>query len=135
MPQENVELARRLYEAWSRGDFTATGWADPEIQFVIATGPDPGRWKGLRAMREGWEGFLLAWDDYGAQAEEFRELDGDRVLALGRMVGRGKASGVKVEMEFTNVLDVRDGRVVALTLYTNRERAFADLGLAGPPSG
>jgi ketosteroid isomerase-like protein len=46
------------------------------------------------------------------------------------MSGRGKTSGVNVETEFANLLDIRDGRVVRLTLYSNRERASADLGLA-----
>jgi ketosteroid isomerase-like protein len=72
---------------------------------------------------------VAAWDDYRAEADDYRELDGGRVLVLGRMGGRGKASGVYVETEFANVLELRDGLVVALTLYSNRPRAFADLGM------
>jgi ketosteroid isomerase-like protein len=46
------------------------------------------------------------------------------------MRGRGKTSGVNVETEFANLLDIRDGSVVALTLYSDRDRALVDLGLA-----
>jgi len=50
---------------------------------------------------------------------------------LGRISGRGKTSGVDVETEFANLMEVRDGAVVALTLYTPRRAAFADLALRG----
>ena len=52
-----------------------------------------------------------------------------RVLVLGSMSGRGKTSGANVQTEFANVLDVRDGKVTRLALYSNRDRALADLGL------
>ena len=29
MSQENVELVRSIHEAWERGDYTSTEWADP----------------------------------------------------------------------------------------------------------
>jgi ketosteroid isomerase-like protein len=126
---ENLDLVRSIYAAWERGEFSSTDWADPEIAFAIVGGPDPGRWHGLNGMAEGWRGWVAAWDDYRAEADAYRELDGGRVLVLGRMGGRGKTSGAGVETEFANVLEVRDGSVVALTLYSNRRHAFADLGL------
>jgi len=126
----NLDLVRSIYAAWGRGDFSAIEWADSEIEFVIVGGPDPGSWTGLSGMAEGWRGWLGAWDDYGAEADEYRELDPVRVLVFGRMRGRGKTSGVNVETEFANLLEIRDGTVVALTLYSDRDRAVADLGLA-----
>jgi ketosteroid isomerase-like protein len=130
MTSANLDLVYSIYAAWGRGDFSAIEWADSEIEFVIVGGPDPGSWKGLSGMAEGWRGWLAAWDDYGAEADAYRELDRGRVLVFGRMSGRGKTSRVNVETEFANLLDIRDGRVVRLTLYSNRERASADLGLA-----
>jgi ketosteroid isomerase-like protein len=126
---ENVDLVRSIYADWERGEFSATDWADPEIAFAIVGGPDPGRWHGLSGMADGWRGWVAAWDGYRAEADEYRELDGGRVLVLGRMGGRGKTSGAGVETEFANVLELRDGSVVALTLYSNRRHAFADLGV------
>ena len=80
-------------------------------------------------MAEGWHGWLGAWDGYGTEADEFRDVGGMRVLVLGRMSGRGKTSGANVQTEFANVLDVRAGKVTRLALYSNRDRALADLGL------
>ena len=37
---------------------------------------------------------LSAWEDFRTEAEEYRELDDERVLVLARWSGRGKTSGV-----------------------------------------
>jgi ketosteroid isomerase-like protein len=134
MTSANVDLARSIYAAWQRGDYTATKWADKDIEFEIVGGPDPGSWSGVAGMAEGWRGWLSVWHDYIAEADEYRELDVERVLVLGRMSGRGKTSGVDVETEFANLLHVRDGKVIRLCLYSNRDRALGDLGLA-PDTG
>ena len=63
------------------------------------------------------------------EAEEYLELDDERVLVLAHFEGRGKTSGVDVSRMLTrgaSVICVREGRVTRLVLYTDRERAFAD---------
>ena len=97
MSQEDVEIVRSIYAAQERGDFGSAGWAHPEIEFVIADGPSPGRWTGLAAMAEAWRDFLRAWEEYRPQVEEYRQLDGDRILVLTHRVGRGKTSGMDIE--------------------------------------
>ena len=129
MSSANLDLVRSIYAAWEHGDFGSLDWAHPEIEFVIVGGPDPGNWTGLTGMADGWRGWLSAWENYAAQADEYHDLDGQRVLALGRMSGRGKASGVHVETEFANVFQISGGKVVRLRLYSSRVHALADLGL------
>jgi 2-(1,2-epoxy-1,2-dihydrophenyl)acetyl-CoA isomerase len=129
-PSTNADLVRSIYAIWNRGDFGSVEWAHDQIEFAIVGGPDPGTWTGLAGMAAGWRGWLSAWDDYKAEADEYRELDGDRVLVFGRMRGRGKTSGVTVETKFANVLWIRDDKVTRLCLYSNRDRALADLGLS-----
>jgi ketosteroid isomerase-like protein len=127
MASANLDLARSIYATWERGDFSSVAWADPEIEFEIVGGPDPGNWTGVAGMAEGWRQWLGAWHDYIAEPDEYRELDGEHVLVFGRMRGRGKTSGVDVEMEFANVLFIRDSKVIKLCLYANREGALIDL--------
>ena len=133
MSQQNVELARSIYAAWERGDFfTSAEWAHPEIEFVIADGPEPASRMGLTAMVAGWNEILSAWEDLRAEADEYRELDDQGVLVLATFSGRGKSSGMAVEQLQTRtgaLFNVRDGKVTRLVIYWDRDHALADLGL------
>jgi ketosteroid isomerase-like protein len=128
----NLDLVRSIYSAWERGDWSAVTWADPAIEFVAADGPDPSASTGIAAMAERWRECIGAWAGYRAEPEECRELDSERVLVFMRHGGRGKASGMGVEQldrRGANIFHIRDGRVTRLSLYWDRERALADLGL------
>ncbi len=71
------------------------------------------------------------------RGEEYREVDGGRVLVLFHFTARGKASGLEVGQIWTKgaqLFHVRDSKVTRLVQYLDRERAFADLGLS-PETG
>jgi ketosteroid isomerase-like protein len=129
----NLGLVRSITGAWERGDYSSVQWAHPEIEFVIADGPAPGRWTGLGGLAEGDRTILDAWEELRTEAEGYRELDGERVLVLIHLSGRGKASGLElgqVQPNAAGIFHLRDGKVTKLALYWDRERALADLGLA-----
>jgi ketosteroid isomerase-like protein len=129
----NVDLVRSLYTGWERGDWSAVEWAHPEIEFVVADGPSPGAWRGVAGMVEGYRQVMNAWEGYSARAEGYLSLDDERVLVLQRLSGRGKASGLELAQMQPNaagIFHVREGKVIRVVLYYDRERAFVDLGLA-----
>ena len=129
----NLDLVRSIYADWERGDFRSAGWADPEIEFAIADGPAPGRWAGLAGMAEGSRGYLSSWEHWRAEPEEFREIDDEQVIVMFLERGRGKTSGVDladVRVSGASLFCIRDGKVVRLAFYFDRDRALADLGLA-----
>ena len=133
MSRENVDLVRSIYAPHERGDYGSADWAHPEIEFVIADGPAPGRWEGPAGMVDGWRDFLGAWEGFRVEVEEYRELDDERVLVLTRVSGRGKTSRLELgEMQAKSaaLFHVRDGEVTRLVIYLDRERALAEAGLA-----
>ena len=134
----NLDLVRSIFAPWERGDFSSGDWVHPEFEYVWVDGPAPGSWKGLAGMRESFVGdFLNVWENFSTHADEYRELDGERVFVLVRWSGRGKTSGLDLLGEARSmgafVFHVRDGKVTELVCYFDRERAFADLSL--PPEG
>jgi ketosteroid isomerase-like protein len=88
-------------------------------------------------MAEGYRQFLSAWDDVRTDVEEYRELDGGRVLVFTHTSGRGKASGLElgpISATTAVLFQLRRGKVTRLGLYWDRDRALADLGLASERS-
>src|SRR5438876_3438097 len=129
---ENLDLVRSIYADWQRGDFRRVGWARHDIEYTDVDGLSPGCVTGLNAMAARWRDFVTDWGDFRAEAEEFRELDDERVLVFHRFSGRGKTSGVEVGPTGSKgacLFHVGNGKVMKLLLYSNRERALADLGL------
>jgi ketosteroid isomerase-like protein len=131
----NLDLVRSIYADWERGDyFSRADWAAPEIELVLVGGPEPQSLKGATEAAEGWREFLSHWQGYRIKAEEYSELDGERVLVLFRVFGRGRASGLELgqfQQRPANVFHVREGKVTRLVTYFDPDRALADLGLEG----
>ena len=129
----NLDLVRSIYAASERGEHLPTGCAHPEIAFAIADGPEPSRRTGLGHAEDAWRDFVSPWKQFRPEVEDCRELDNERILVLGRAVGKGKESGLDLQLmrtEFADVVHVRDGKVIKVVVYFDRHRALADLGLA-----
>jgi ketosteroid isomerase-like protein len=125
---------RSIAAAWQRGCYSSVEWADPEIEFVIADGPEPGSLTGRMGLAPKLLEFQNAWREYHSEAVEYRELDEERVLVLTYASGRAKASGLQIGQPRANVFHMRGGKVTRLVAYWSRDRALADLGLE-PDSG
>jgi ketosteroid isomerase-like protein len=130
----NVDLVRSIFSAWGRGDFGSVEWAHPEIEWVGGDGPDAGSRTGLARIAEVWRDVLGAWTDFRVEAEEYRELDAERVLVLAQFSARGKASGLDVEQMRSKgpvLFHFRHRTVTRFVTYWERQHALADLGLDG----
>ncbi|HEV2922915.1 MAG TPA: nuclear transport factor 2 family protein [Solirubrobacteraceae bacterium] len=128
----NLDLVRSIYAAWERNDWSSVEWADPEIEYVHADGPDAGNWNGVLGMTNAFRGMLSAWEQWRVTPEEYLELDDERVLVPYHFSARGKTSGLEVGQMRTSGLSlfhVRDGKVTKIVQYMGRDRALADLGL------
>jgi len=128
----NLDLVRSIYADWERGDFDRSDWADPEIEFVMADGLEPGSRKGLARLAEGFRDWASAWEDVGIEMGTCREIDDGRVLVLTNVHGRGKRGGLdlgEIGTPHANLWHIREGKVTRLVIYFDRDRAFADLGV------
>jgi ketosteroid isomerase-like protein len=132
LSQENVEIARRAFEAWNRGDVDA--WlesAHPEIEWSseIARrleGADT-VYRGPQGMRRFWEEWHSVWD-LTIEISEYRDL-GDTVVALGYLRGRGRASGIDIEQPVAYVGEFEQRLVRRLRAYLDPAQALEAVGL------
>src|ERR671914_726915 len=116
MAQENVELVREIIAAvpnWHE----VSALLHPDARFDQTRIPDGG-------VYERWFG---TWDEIRMTPERFIE-DGDRVLALMTIEGRGKSSGVPVVIHSADLFTIRDGKIISLVGYPDRAEALADIG-------
>jgi ketosteroid isomerase-like protein len=137
--QENVEIVRRVYDLWNRGDLDAA--VEMLDQHVVWNAyvhlPDSRTRHGAGEVQQ-WAGeFAEAWGEIQVQIERLEEVGDDLVLALVRMTGRGRGSGAAVESGVDgHVWTVRDGRVAAVRMYQGAQDALEAVGLSDPsPQG
>ena len=122
MSQENVELVRRVYEGWARGDFSEIEAFHPEIEFEMVDWPHQTRARGIAAMSETWRETLRAWDDFRSIPTEYIDC-GRNILVLNRIEGSGKESGADVSADTATVWTIEDGLVTRMALYWDVDRA------------
>ena len=72
--------------------------------------------------------WLSEWADWRCEAERYI-AEGDQVVVMTLYRGEGKTSGVDVDTIGAHVWTVRDGEVVRLEIYSDREKALAAAGI------
>ena len=129
MSQENVEIMRRGFEAWNAGDMDAfRELYDPDvIARPVKDWPEPGPFVGREAVMR-WFGQLReTWDtDSFELISDFIDV-GDRVAV--RQIWRGVGHGPESNLELTNVITVRKGRIVYQEFFWDHAEALQTLGL------
>jgi ketosteroid isomerase-like protein len=126
----NSELVKRGYAAWNRGDIEGVlSFLDPQIEWRGYTHiPESGTLEGRDEVKAWLERFLDAWEQLEIEVTELIDA-GEQVVALVRFRGSGKGSGVPVEGGTdAHVWTVRDGRIVAVTLYQGTREALKAIG-------
>jgi ketosteroid isomerase-like protein len=118
------------YEALDRGDIEAVAaFIHPEAEMHDRPEiPDA-------TTYVGWDGVLLSlaasretFDDFHFVPERFLE-NGDKIVVIITMIGKGRASGVPVEERIAHLWTIRDGLGVALQAYTDPADALEVAGL------
>ena len=132
MSQKNVEAIRRVYDGVSTRLETPRELFAPDYEFDnTELWPDLAGVLGFdaaqKAMREYWETF----DGYHVELEEVVHADEGRVVVLVRDGGRMRGTDAEVWNRFFHVWTLRDGRIVRLSVHTDRNRSLDVAGLSG----
>ena len=125
---ENLDLVRSIYADIGHGDFGSADWADPEIEYVRADGFEPDSLIGRDGLVAAMRSLFGALEDFRIEAEDYRELDAERVLVLTNASARGRASGLPVDQKGAELFEIRAGKVTRIVTYIDRANALADLG-------
>ena len=128
MSQENVEIVRRWLHAFENNEAVfralthpAMEWAPFEDNHTISH-----VLVGALRIRAAW---LDAWAEHRLEIEDMLD-GGDDVVATVHLIGRGRGSGVEVDVRLYGHLKVRDHSVVYLYEHENRADALRAAGLA-----
>ncbi len=133
MSQENVEVVRRGYEAFSRGDLsTAMEPMAPDVEWagvlVRLLGVNPVRGKDA-LLRFFTRDLPQGFTDFEARPSSLEDL-GDAVLVETHYSGRGRASGASVSLTCFSLIAFDGGRVVSFRDYDTKEEALEAVGLS-----
>lgn len=129
-PSDNVEIVRRLFEAFSRRDMRALERVlDQNVLFEPApTLARPHRsYVGHAGMRQYLEDVRRTWERLEVHVQEYREA-GSYVLAFGRIYAAGGGSVADDPASF--VWRVEGGLVVWGKVFRRRDEALAVAGLS-----
>ena len=66
----------------------------------------------MRGLRQWFKDVDEMFSEITWQVQSVKDLGDDRVLVLGKLKGRGRASGAEVESPIGQIFEFRDGRVV-----------------------
>ena len=128
-----IEAIDLMYtRVWRERDLDAALADLPEdFEWVVPGHPDGAVRHGPADVAE----FFRDWMDQWAEPETdwtLQQTRPDTVLALVTTRGRGRASGVPVELTFAQVWTFRDGGPARMVLYADPDKGRAAAGAAPP---
>jgi ketosteroid isomerase-like protein len=134
MSRENVELVRLVYEAVARHDAeTVLSFYDPDVEWDFSRSPAGaamgqhvyGGHEGLRQWGREWR---EAWESYEDDCAELID-GGEYVISVVTSRGRGRVSGVEVDLTHYGVWTIREGKILRVVWFRTREEALEAAGL------
>ena len=135
MSEENVEIVRRMVEAWNADDLDAfLAELDPDVEWHASIEP---ALEGRGTTFRGHDGARKAWDDYRGGAweratirvQEIRDL-GESVLGLGHFDLTARTTGIEFQQEVGQLLTFRDGKLATTHDYLSHREALEAAGLS-----
>jgi ketosteroid isomerase-like protein len=133
MPQANVEVFKRAFDAVNRRDAEALlSELDPEVEWhgaiLMAMGGDRTVYRGHEGVREWLRDLYETLSEFHADYPDIRDL-GDRMVALGVVRGRGTASEAEIQSPHGTVVEFKNGKAIRVRTYLDPKEALKAAGL------
>jgi uncharacterized protein len=133
MSEQSIDVVRRVYEAAKARDTESVlALYDADVELDATRLGLVGSAVGIFRGHDGLRSLFREWNEAWAKVEySYDELidEGDKVVSVVTRHARGRSSGIDVQRPFALVWTVRDGKVVRVEWFLDREEA---LEAAGP---
>ncbi len=130
MSQENVELTRRAFQAFTDRDLDALmAMLDDDVEAVPILAAMEGGYHGHDGIRRWWASLLGTFPDFDAEVVEVRDA-GDLTVAALRVRGHGLESDTPFDAAFWQVSRFRHGKCIGWRVYTSESEALEAVGLS-----
>jgi ketosteroid isomerase-like protein len=131
MSQENVEIVKRAITAINERDIDGyLACCTKDVQLITPVAEVAGSYDGPDGIRRFFTDIGDAGRDIKITIEHLEAIGPDRVLALGRNTGTGRASGIPMEFVTGNVYDFAGGKIQRIRIFFDREQALEAAGLS-----
>ena len=131
MSQEDVERARRAFDAFNRRDLDAfLALIDPEVEFTTRFKEMEGGpyYRGHDGVREWWRALLAVFPDFNSEILNVRDL-GDSLIVAVRVRGHGVEGGAPFEQAVWQAVKLRDGKATWWRNFGSEAEALEAAGL------
>ncbi len=123
---DHPAIAQQLIARWNAGDIEGVVelYTEDTAMYAGPEWPDQATYRGHDGVRQNIEQWRSVWESSSIELEELASF-GDRVVASGAWVTRGRASGVSGRMPFVILLRIRNGKIASLEWFTDHDVAVA----------
>ena len=134
MSQENVDIVRRVFTAGSGGD-PAAGQAafDPTAEWDmsgVAGWAEKDVYRGTDEILPFLQGWASSWRGWHYDIDELREAGAEQVFVAIHEWATGVESNASVDQRRYFAVDVEDGRIVRVRMFSERADALKAVGLS-----
>lgn len=120
-----VEIVKELYVKLTLGDAGgALALMSDDIEWITMMDYKIGGRGPQKVLESMLRPAMEEWEPYELRPSEFI-CDGEKVVSVGRFAGTNRATGKHVEVDYSHIWELRDGKIV-------RHRQFIDTGKIEP---
>ena len=130
MSQENVEIVRRMWDAFLAADIqTALSFYAPDVEWDGTNLPDGQIGRGQEAILDHVTRWAEVWNDWTVEVEHVVEAGNDQVILFMRERGRSD-SGLTMDERHAELYTLREGMIVRRQGFSDPSQALEAAGLS-----